>query len=306
KICRGGLGGGYKEKLGFKPYPGTLNLEIENGSCSSLQCLRQEEGIELLPPDPNYCRARTIRVMVGNVEGALIIPAEEVNVHGENIVEIMAPVHIKTTLGLHDGDLLTISYALAGRNSSSPWQIYVGKIPYRESGSFWVSFESDPTLKQNKDNIYGKCLPCIQSLYDQLREGSDSITLTSAYNCWKVTAVVSSLDDCLSLLSEYEKRFPGGHVYGKFGTSLSDAPTRVVVFHTENEEERDRLHKALTECLTVVDPLGKVEISRACAILYHDLLGPWQNWRSVSPVLHPEKVGTIRERIKEMLYRSGL
>ncbi len=294
------------EKLGFKPYPGTLNLEVAKDSHSSLRRLREEDGVELIPPDPDYCRARAIGIRLGDIAGALIIPAGEVNVHGENIVEILAPVHIKETLGLYDGDLLTISYALSGSNSHTPWQIYVGKIPYREGGSFWVSFESDPALKQNKENIYGKCLPCIQNLYGQLRAGSDVITLNSAYNCWKVAAVVSSLDDCLSLLAEYEKRFPGGHVYGKFGASLADAPTRVVVFHTEDEGERDRLVQALGECITVVDPQGRVEISRACAVLYRDILGPWQNWRPVSPVLHPEMVETVRERIREMLYRAGL
>jgi hypothetical protein len=57
--------------------------------------------------------------------------------------------------------------------------IYVGEIPYSEKGSFWVSFESDPNLKRTRADIYGKCLPCIQHLYSQLKEGVTEIDLTS-------------------------------------------------------------------------------------------------------------------------------
>jgi len=184
------------------------------------------------------------------------------------------------------------------------WRIYLGRIPYAERGDFWVSFESDSSLKKTKANIYGRCLPCIQNLYRQLKHGYTEITLGSAYNCWKITAIVKGVEECLSLLSEFEKRFPVGHVYGKFGSGQADSETRVVVFHTENAGERDRIRQALEECLPEIDTNGKVQISRACAVLYHDILGDWRRWQPTTTIKYPANAGRLLERIKNILYRA--
>lgn len=129
----------------------------------------------------------------------------------------------------------------------------MGRIPYNEKGNFWVSFESDQSLKKTKENIYGRCLPCIQGLYHQLKEGHNEIILGNSYNCWKVTAAVNGFEECLELLYKFERRFPGGHVYGKFGSGRINSETKVVVFHTEDIAERDRIRKALEECLSEMD-----------------------------------------------------
>jgi len=59
------------------------------------------------------------------------------------------------------------------------WHIYVAEIPHSEKGDFWVSFESEPDLKKTKANIYGRCLPCIQHLYEQLKQGQTRLILAS-------------------------------------------------------------------------------------------------------------------------------
>lgn len=91
-------------KLGFKPYPGTLNLEIGEESLSVLEALQGEEGITLMPPDPKFCVAQAFPLRVGSLCGAIIIPPEDVNIHRKNIVEVMAPVKLKDALGITDGD----------------------------------------------------------------------------------------------------------------------------------------------------------------------------------------------------------
>lgn len=96
-------------KLGFKPYPGTLNLEIDEEGVSVIQVLKKEEGITLIPPDPQYCVAQALPLMVGDIRGALIIPSEDVNIHGKNIVEVMAPVKLKGALGLTEGDPVVLA-----------------------------------------------------------------------------------------------------------------------------------------------------------------------------------------------------
>ena len=189
--------------------------------------------------------------------------------------------------------------------NTTGWHIYLGKIPHSENNTFWVSFESDSRLKKTRDNIYGRCLPCIQNLYEHLKAGSTEITLGTAYDCWKVTAVLDDFDQCLELLHEFEKRFPVGHVYGKLGSGRSDIASKVVVFHTEDVPERDRIRDALEECLPKVNPQGSIQISRACAILYNDILGHWRYWKRTSPIRHPEHVERVLQLIKDMLYLSS-
>jgi len=97
-----------ESKLGFKPYPGTLNLEIGEEGSSVIGALKGEEGITLIPPDPKFCIAQALPLSVGTVRGAIIIPSEDVNIHGKNIVEVMAPVRLKDTLGIKDGDSVAL------------------------------------------------------------------------------------------------------------------------------------------------------------------------------------------------------
>jgi hypothetical protein len=184
------------------------------------------------------------------------------------------------------------------------WHIYVGEIPHSEKGTFWVSFESEPDLKKTRANIYGRCLPCIQHLYRQLKEGSREIDLGNAYHCWKVTAVLNGIDECLSLLGEYEKKFPKGHVYGKFGTGRPLSDTKVVVFHTEDEAVREEVRSRVGACLPAVSKDAEIIVSRACAVLYQEILGDWREWQPVTPIRHPERVGVLLERIRKALFLS--
>jgi len=186
------------------------------------------------------------------------------------------------------------------------WHIYAGEIPHTDRGDFWVSFESTPNLEKTKANIYGRCLPCIQHLYEQLNAGSEEIHLGSAFHCWKVTAVLNGIEECLSLLLVYEEKFPGGHVYGKFGGSRSFSATKAVVFHTEEEKERDLVRERLQACVSEVKGKGRVEVSRACAVLYNDILGDWREWQRVMPIKHPEKVKALIQRIRKALFWSAL
>ena len=42
------------EKLGFIPYPGTLNLDIAEEFLVTVESLEKEKGIELISPDPKF------------------------------------------------------------------------------------------------------------------------------------------------------------------------------------------------------------------------------------------------------------
>jgi len=95
-------------KLGFIPWPGTLNLEIPADSLPIVELLRLEEGFELVPPDSHYCSGRVFPVSVEGIKGAIVFPAEDVRVHARNVVEIISPKMLKDTLGVKNGDQVTI------------------------------------------------------------------------------------------------------------------------------------------------------------------------------------------------------
>jgi len=96
------------EKLGFIPYPGTVNLEVLEIDLPKLRLIQKEEGIRLIPPDPKFCEGRTLRASIESIRGCLFIPPQEANVHQPNIIEFMAPVLVKSILGVEEGDILTI------------------------------------------------------------------------------------------------------------------------------------------------------------------------------------------------------
>ncbi|MGD9283230.1 MAG: CTP-dependent riboflavin kinase [Desulfobacterales bacterium] len=96
------------QKLGFKPYPGTLNLEIALDDLPKIVTLGQKNGVELISPDPKFCNAKAFAVKLGKINGAIIMPEEKVRIHAENIIEIIAPLNIKATLNVKDGALFSI------------------------------------------------------------------------------------------------------------------------------------------------------------------------------------------------------
>jgi CTP-dependent riboflavin kinase len=98
-----------QEKLGFKPYAGTLNLEISVDDVPKIETLEQEAEIEFIPPDSNFCSGKAYPVMVEGIRAAIVLPAEEVRVHGENIIEIICDLKLKDALEVDDGNFVTLT-----------------------------------------------------------------------------------------------------------------------------------------------------------------------------------------------------
>ena len=93
---------------GFEPYPGTLNLRLGVDALPRWSRLRKDAGASLIPPEPDGCGGRLIPVLVGDtVPAAVVVP--DITRYGEELVEIVAPVHLRTRLGLQDGDRLKLT-----------------------------------------------------------------------------------------------------------------------------------------------------------------------------------------------------
>ncbi len=95
--------------LGIDPFPGTLNLKIEDGDAlRQWEALRAGSGIAVLPP-PNseFCRARCYLVcLAGKLHATIVYP--EVPDYPEDQLELIAPVSLRETLDLADGDRLEV------------------------------------------------------------------------------------------------------------------------------------------------------------------------------------------------------
>jgi CTP-dependent riboflavin kinase len=97
------------EKLGFIPSPGTLNIDISPQDIARLEDCLSGEVIELQPPGPESCSARIIPAALEDIQAAIIIPDAQVRVHGDTIIELLAPVRVKEALKKKDGDRVTVT-----------------------------------------------------------------------------------------------------------------------------------------------------------------------------------------------------
>jgi CTP-dependent riboflavin kinase len=97
------------ERLGFKPFPGTLNIEIPANNVSRIEALEDKKGVEFIPPDAAFCSGKAFPISVEGINGAIIIPAREVRVHAKNVIEVIAPLPLKKTLKKTDDDSITLT-----------------------------------------------------------------------------------------------------------------------------------------------------------------------------------------------------
>ncbi|MDI9623351.1 MAG: CTP-dependent riboflavin kinase [Methanothermobacter sp.] len=95
----------FKEKLGFEPYPGTLNIIIQEKYVPFIrECLIGAKKIEGKGEfgDVLYVKA----TLNDKIKGALVFPVK--THHPQRILEFIAPVYIRQTLKLEDGDTVTL------------------------------------------------------------------------------------------------------------------------------------------------------------------------------------------------------
>jgi len=95
-----------KEKLGFVPYLGTLNVKLTSDSINLENLLEKAKPIEITPKK-GFCRGRCFNVFfMGNVKCAVVIP--ETSDYPKNVIEVIAPVNLRERFRLKDGDIVEI------------------------------------------------------------------------------------------------------------------------------------------------------------------------------------------------------
>lgn len=102
----------FRSKLGYSPFPGTLNLSLSGGDWESARtAMEQAPGIVIAPP-PGFCAAKCFTLVIdGRVQGAAVLP--DVPDYPADKLEIVAPVAVREALCLSDGDRLTLHLLIA-------------------------------------------------------------------------------------------------------------------------------------------------------------------------------------------------
>ncbi|MBE8539813.1 winged helix-turn-helix domain-containing protein/riboflavin kinase [Geoglobus acetivorans] len=103
----------FEEKLGFAPYPGTLNLKIPKEQMYFRRVLDEEDGILIegfKTEDRTFGDVKAFRCRIDGIEGAVIIPKR--THYSKDILEIIAPEKLREKLGLRDGDNVEIEVIL--------------------------------------------------------------------------------------------------------------------------------------------------------------------------------------------------
>lgn len=111
-----------REKLDFAPFPGTLNLDIDQDYFPVITELQAADAVELIPQGSDGCAGKVIPLSIKGIRGAIVIPERNQNVHGQNIVEVIAPVGLRESLKLVDGQLVTL---FADRPGNAPLEAVI-------------------------------------------------------------------------------------------------------------------------------------------------------------------------------------
>ncbi len=104
----------FAKKLGFKPYPGTLNIRLTPESMKNRKKLESMKGIQIegfVNKDRSYGSVKCFKALInGSVEGGVLLI--ERTHYGPDVVEIIAPVNLRERLRLKDGDLVRVEVTL--------------------------------------------------------------------------------------------------------------------------------------------------------------------------------------------------
>jgi riboflavin kinase len=98
------------KKLGFIPYPGTLNIKLAEESGKLKILLKKARPIEILPRK-GFCLGRCFKAhLMGNVECAIVLP--EVPNYPVDLIEIIASENLRERLHLKDWDIVEVKVSL--------------------------------------------------------------------------------------------------------------------------------------------------------------------------------------------------
>ncbi len=98
-----------QEKLQFTPYTGTLNL-ILNKKSIPLRALLIKTQYARIEPALGFHDGIVIPALINSQKCAIIVP--EIKKYPKNMIEIIAPLNLRQSLKIRDGDEVSVYFCL--------------------------------------------------------------------------------------------------------------------------------------------------------------------------------------------------
>jgi len=96
----------FKDKLGFDPYPGTLNMTLNKEQTNLLKDINPIRIESFKKDNKTFGGVSCYKVKMNNIDGAIIVP--DLTEHEEDMIEIIAPINLKSELNIKDGDKIKV------------------------------------------------------------------------------------------------------------------------------------------------------------------------------------------------------
>ncbi len=106
----------FKEKLGFDPFPGTLNLKIPKEQMFFRRLLDKEEGIKIdgfSAENRTFGEVKAFKSKVSGIDSAIVIPQR--THYPPDVLEVISAVKLRDELKLKDGDAVEVEVFLSWR-----------------------------------------------------------------------------------------------------------------------------------------------------------------------------------------------
>ena len=98
----------FKKNLGFIPFPGTLNVVVDDKYLDEINDIK-DNCQNLIKPDEGFGAVKYIEAVLNDkVKGAIDFPAK--TTHEENYLEFITESKLRDELKLNDGDIVTLEF----------------------------------------------------------------------------------------------------------------------------------------------------------------------------------------------------
>jgi len=107
-ICQIGYMAQFEEKLGFKPYEGTLNIVIDREDVGKLDIIRSAPGETIYgfsSEGRSFGKVTAHKARIRSIECAVVMPERS---HYDNVIEVVCQYHLRRTLSIGNGDHVEI------------------------------------------------------------------------------------------------------------------------------------------------------------------------------------------------------
>ncbi len=102
-ICQSGYLKQFEEKLGFTPFEGTLNVQVDPEDVGKLDVVKSIAGIPIAgfsEGGRSFGDVVAYKAKIRNIDCAIVVPERS---HYVDIIEIICQYHLRRTLSLEDG-----------------------------------------------------------------------------------------------------------------------------------------------------------------------------------------------------------